>query len=82
MDDEPIKLFEMLGCVPPPEKVELGAELEPGQRRETNAGIATIVRVCETEVHLRPDKYPSLMLVTTLEQAAAYPLVSEEEPGS
>jgi hypothetical protein len=75
--DEPIKLFEMLGCVPPPEE----PELEAGQRRETNVGPATVVRVCESEVHLRADRYPSLMLVTTLDQAAEYPLVSEEGEG-
>ena len=40
-------------------------ELTPGTRVVTTVGPATIIRVCEREVHLRPDKYHSLTLVKT-----------------
>jgi len=40
-------------------------KLKSGTRVMTNIGPATILRVSETEVHLRPDKYHSLTLVKT-----------------
>ena len=66
-------LFEIMGW--DEEETSPADELEAGQRRKTNVGPATIIRVCETEVHLRADAHPSLTLVTTLERAAEYPLI-------